>query len=143
MNIETIDTAFRIGLGKTMQVVGVSAIVLLLITLYLVYQEIKEYKPKKVVKIMIGFNYDIIKLALDKGFIRKRDGVKLLNIVKYKRLTCEICKEPIPKSRNNKNKRLSFDHIRPKSKGGNGDFQNLQIVHKICNLRKGNKDDCR
>ena len=87
----------------------------------------------------MGFNYDIIKIALDNEFIRKRNAVKLLNILKYGKLTCELCKEPIRKSKNNKNRRLTFDHIIPKSKGGNGDLENLQIAHARCNKRKGNR----
>lgn len=88
---------------------------------------------------MIGFDHYIIKLVLDKGYITKRNAVKLLNILKYGELTCELCKEPIPKNRKNKNRKLTFDHIDPKSKGGNGDLENLQIAHARCNRKKGNK----
>ena len=88
---------------------------------------------------MTGFDHDIIKIALDKGYITKRNGIKLLNLLKYGKLTCELCKELIPKNRNNKNRKLTFDHIIPKSKGGNGNFENLQIAHARCNRKKGNK----
>lgn len=88
---------------------------------------------------MIGFDHDVIKIALDNGFIRKRDAVRLLNLLKYGILTCELCKEPIRKSKNNKNRKLTFDHKLPKSKGGNGDFENLQLAHARCNRKKGNK----
>ena len=85
---------------------------------------------------MTGFDHDIIKIAMDNGFIRKKNAVKLLNILKYGKLTCEICKEPIRKG---KKKKLTIDHKLPKSLGGNGDFENLQIAHARCNRKKGNK----
>lgn len=88
---------------------------------------------------MTGFDHDIIKIALDKGYITKRNAVKLLNILKYGELTCELCLELIPKNRKNKNRKLTFDHKLPKSLGGNGDFENLQIAHARCNRKKGNK----
>ena len=46
----------------------------------------------------MGFNYDIIKIALDNEFIRKRNAVKLLNILKYGRLTCEHRPHKAPQS---------------------------------------------
>lgn len=85
---------------------------------------------------MNGFNSDIIKIALERRMITIRNAVKLLNILKYGSLTCELCKCPIERKKKYK---LSFDHIIPISKGGNGDFENLQIAHYICNARKGNK----
>ena len=88
---------------------------------------------------MTGFDHDIIKIALDKGYITKRNAVKLLNILKYGELTRELCLELIPKNRKSKNRKLTFDHKLPKSLGGNGDFENLQIAHARCNRKKGNK----
>lgn len=32
-----------------------------------------------------------------------------------------------------------IDHKRPVSRGGRHEYQNLQIAHKICNLRSSNK----
>lgn len=81
----------------------------------------------------------MIDTALNQCNINRRSAVKLFNIIKYGKLTCELCKEVIPKNKNDKSKRLSYDHIIPKSKGGNGNFENLQIAHRICNARKGNK----
>lgn len=34
---------------------------------------------------------------------------------------------------------LHIDHIVPKSKGGSDDLSNLQVIHRLCNLRKSNK----
>lgn len=33
---------------------------------------------------------------------------------------------------------LNIDHIKPVSLGGSNDWENLQIVHSICNYEKGN-----
>lgn len=32
----------------------------------------------------------------------------------------------------------TFDHIRPKSKGGRGGLYNLRLAHGLCNSRRGN-----
>ena len=50
---------------------------------------------------------------------------------KYK-FTCVHCNE-------NEEKKLTIDHIHPVSKGGSDDFDNLQILCKPCNSRKGNR----
>lgn len=36
---------------------------------------------------------------------------------------------------------LSIDHIKPKSKGGTWDIENLQLTHKRCNSLKGNNEN--
>jgi 5-methylcytosine-specific restriction endonuclease McrA len=36
-----------------------------------------------------------------------------------------------------KKQRPTFDHIRPRSKGGADDPANLQLAHAVCNKRKG------
>jgi 5-methylcytosine-specific restriction endonuclease McrA len=36
-----------------------------------------------------------------------------------------------------KKKRPTFDHIRPRLKGGTDDRANLQLAHAECNWRKG------
>jgi len=87
---------------------------------------------------MINFFYKkVTKIALNNDLISKKNAIKLLNILKYRVLTCEICKEPI--NPNNRNRHLSFDHIKPRSLGGNGDFENLRIAHKICNIKRGDR----
>lgn len=88
---------------------------------------------------MINFLYKrMIKVALSYQFIKKRNAVELLNILRYGKLTCEICKQPISRGHSNKFK-LSIDHIVPRRMGGMGNFDNLRITHRICNQKKADK----
>ena len=57
---------------------------------------------------------------------------------------CAICGEPMPKGRFDtphatvwKKKRPTFDHIRPRKKGGSDAPENLQLAHAECNRTKG------
>ena len=87
---------------------------------------------------MFTFIYKrVINVAMQHSLIRKKQAVRLLNILKYGKPTCEICKYPI----NKRNKKLkeSIDHKIPISKGGTEEFKNLRIAHRICNNRKGAK----
>lgn len=73
----------------------------------------------------------IIQLACDFGFINKENALKLINISKYNRLTCELCGKPMH--------RFTVDHIVPKSKGGSNELSNLRLTHERCNRVRGNK----
>jgi 5-methylcytosine-specific restriction endonuclease McrA len=57
---------------------------------------------------------------------------------------CAICGEAMPQGRFDtphatvwKKKRPTFDHIRPRKKGGADDRSNLQLAHAECNWKKG------
>lgn len=50
----------------------------------------------------------------------------------FKGKPCGICGKPATK-------KMTVDHIIPKSKGGSNKPYNLQPAHKLCNREKGNK----
>jgi 5-methylcytosine-specific restriction endonuclease McrA len=57
---------------------------------------------------------------------------------------CAICGEPMPQTRWQtphatvwKKRRPTFDHIRPRAKGGLDEAANLQLAHAACNWTKG------
>ena len=80
----------------------------------------------------------ILKTIFYNDWINKKTYLIIMNVFKYKGiLTCEICKEPI--NNNNQNRALSIDHIIPKSKGGNGNLENLRIAHRKCNSERSIK----
>jgi 5-methylcytosine-specific restriction endonuclease McrA len=47
---------------------------------------------------------------------------------------CQICKAWV------KPRHASLDHIKPVSKGGTHTWDNIQLVHLVCNLRKGDRE---
>jgi len=47
---------------------------------------------------------------------------------------CKLCLQSI-----SNRKEASIDHIIPKSLGGTNDYDNLQLAHRDCNSRRGNK----
>jgi 5-methylcytosine-specific restriction endonuclease McrA len=73
----------------------------------------------------------LIYLAYEMGWISKLEVLKIINIEKYGRLKCDICKGILTNS--------TIDHILPKSKGGNNKLDNLRLTHSECNGIKDNK----
>lgn len=55
------------------------------------------------------------------------------NILKYGTLTCYLCIKPILF------KEDSIEHKIPISLGGNNNYENLEVAHLKCNIRKGKK----
>ncbi|MEM8617223.1 MAG: HNH endonuclease [Pseudomonadota bacterium] len=59
---------------------------------------------------------------------------------------CALCQKPMLRNRFDAPhasvwaaQRATFDHVRPKSKGGTDAAHNLQLTHAICNKRKGQR----
>ena len=57
--------------------------------------------------------------------------ITLAKLFRRDRGTCQICQEWV------KPRHASIDHIQPVSKGGHHLWSNVQLVHLVCNLRKG------
>ena len=49
-------------------------------------------------------------------------------------MVCALCSKPIKSE-----EELTIDHIIPRAMGGATTYENCQLAHKECNLRKGNK----
>ena len=59
--------------------------------------------------------------------------ITLAKLFRRDRGVCQICKEWV------KPRYASMDHIIPVSKYGTHTWGNLQLVHLVCNLRKGDR----
>jgi len=73
----------------------------------------------------------LLYLAYELGFLSKLQVLRIINISKYGRLKCDICKKALAKP--------TIDHIVPKSKGGQNQLDNLRLTHSKCNVIKDNK----
>ncbi|KKN65430.1 hypothetical protein LCGC14_0481500 [marine sediment metagenome] len=60
-------------------------------------------------------------------------SVKLVEVFKKYFGICGICEKWVQP------KQASMDHIYPLSKGGGHIYDNIQLSHLLCNLRKGNR----
>ena len=49
---------------------------------------------------------------------------------------CALCEQPMNGMNDG-----TIDHIIPLSKGGSKSYSNKQIVHRVCNEKKGNQDN--
>ena len=52
---------------------------------------------------------------------------------------CAICGKKIEKDNKINGFHASADHIIPKSFGGSNKFENLQLTHIMCNVKRGNR----
>ena len=89
-------------------------------------------------------NYELVKDSQHRRRAAKKnvkyERIDLKGVFAECGMTCGICKErvdfrlkhPDPKS-------PSIDHIIPLSKGGTHTYENVQLTHLVCNLRKSDK----
>lgn len=75
-------------------------------------------------------NRRILEKGLTKAIIQR---VYEANIVKHGQLTCILCFKPIEFGKD------SLEHLTPLSRGGNNDFSNLGVAHRVCNKQKFTK----
>ena len=61
--------------------------------------------------------------------LRKRDG-----------LICHLCGMKMTHKRKGHPMRISIDHVKARSKGGDNRMSNLRLAHRVCNERRGNMD---
>ena len=61
------------------------------------------------------------------------DTIKLVGVFKAAGGMCALCKTWV------KPGNASMDHRHPLSKGGTHTWDNVQLTHLLCNLRKGNR----
>lgn len=75
---------------------------------------------------------EVVKLAVLKGFMRKRHACRLINFLKYNRTECEYCHRAV---------RLTIDHIIPRAVGGKNNLDNLQLLCRPCHEKKSREID--
>lgn len=67
---------------------------------------------------------------------RAISGKTRQNVLMRDNYTCQICGATVPDGA-----KLEIDHIKPVSKGGTNDENNLQVLCQQCNREKHNRDD--
>jgi len=87
-------------------------------------------------------------LLKEKAQVVSHKVIRLLNFIRIpfnKMMSAKPSRSAIYKRDNNKcqycgaTKKLTIDHIIPKSKGGTDDWDNLVVACSSCNTKKGNK----
>lgn len=71
---------------------------------------------------------------------RKARWQKVTKLMARDGTSCAICGVPVERSikDHEDSKYITFDHIIPRSKGGNDSMSNLRLAHRLCNMERGN-----
>lgn len=93
-----------------------------------------EKRNEPAFKITGAFEYALQKHDGKQVLFKRSFAASTIYSLYLKNPTCAICGEPIKSLYD-----IEGDHIIPWIKGGLTEESNCQIVHKICNLKKGIK----
>lgn len=76
-----------------------------------------------------------IELIKNAGLLKREDLQKVYetNIIRFNRLTCELCLKPVMFGDD------SLEHKLPLARGGTNSFDNLAVAHDLCNRKKNAK----
>lgn len=72
---------------------------------------------------------------------QKRRGITITRLMARDGTTCSICHEQLDRREPEPSRNpwaVSFDHVTPRSSGGHSDLSNLRLVHRSCNMARGN-----
>ncbi len=75
-----------------------------------------------------------------KTFHRKWRGQRITQLMARDGSNCTICREPLDRHiRDGRHPAyITFDHVTPRSDGGNDAWTNLRLAHRRCNEKRGN-----
>lgn len=74
-------------------------------------------------------------------YIKQRLGFSPFEIAEAHGLECYLCGEPVDWNATG-DQRAETDHVVPVYLGGTNTMANLRLVHRICNMRKGQSIQC-
>ena len=81
-----------------------------------------------------GVSYrQFYRASKDEGHEDADSTIKLAKLYRKQKGICALCHEPVAP------KEASLDHIKPISKGGRHQHDNVQMTHVLCNKKKGNR----
>ena len=98
----------------------------------------KQIDKQQLIKLIGNLNIKFVS-----GYSLPNDATKLeckaywLYLMRNNQLFCDICGNPITQGKKGKWK-LTYDHIQPKSKGGETNGKNGSPTHSLCNSLKMN-----
>jgi 5-methylcytosine-specific restriction endonuclease McrA len=118
------------------------------------YSYLSSVKWEKAICLMVKGKVEVLKYT--KRIIRNFDGsvvMKIPSVIKLVKFIRTLFRTKVPFSKRNviirdefkcaycgeESKKLTIDHVLPRSKGGKSSFENCVASCKACNSRKGNR----